>query len=177
MKIYDGFLPKNQKKGYMGYYPVTNAEEWEELPAVYKAMEWFPVEIYNSRWRHKETTVAEYIEFDVTYLEPYKIRAKVLVHVQEIQTILFCYFKDTQCHLHSISGVIFDNGEKWPAKWLQDSRTGSFAIYASGKPIGCQGGYMGFIPNNIERTEDGFKWSGVKTNGHRSHYEVTNPFE
>lgn len=170
------FLPPRPLNGHIGYYPVCNAEEWDNLPAVYKAMEWFPVEVYNREWHKKETTVAEYVEFDVVYMEPYKIRATVRVHVQEVQKILFCLFENPDCHLYTVSGVVFSNGERWGAKWLQDRTTGAFAIYASGKLIGKQGGFMGFVPNQIERTEDdGWKWN-YKTSGNRCHYTLLNPF-
>lgn len=175
--MYEEFLPKEYKNGKIGYYPVMNAEEWEELPAVYKAMEWFPVEVYNRVYKHKERTVAEYIEFHVIYMTPYKIGATVKVHVQAIQKILFCNFGSADCHLYSVCGVVFDNGERWDAKWYQDQRTGAFAIYAGGKCIGRQGGYSGFIPNEIEKTEDGFKRTGYKDGANRCYYQLTNPFK
>ena len=151
--MYDGFLPKEQQKGKRGYYPVTTAEEWDALPKVYKAMEWFPVEVYNTYLGRKETTVAEYVEFDVVYMMPYRIHATVKVHIQEVQKILFCSFDDPQCQLYTVSGVVFSNGERWGAKWMQDTKTGSFAIYAGGKLVGKQGGYLGFIPCQIEKTD------------------------
>ena len=175
--MYENMMPKNLKKGKRGFYPVTTAEEWEELPAVYKAMEWFPVEVYNLSYKRKERTVAEYIEFEVPYMEPYGIRATVKVHVQEVQKILFCYHEDASCFLHSICGVVFANGERWGAKWEQDRKTGAYAVYASGKLIGKQGGYLGYIPTNIEKTEDGFKWAGFKNESEtRTHYALLNPF-
>lgn len=173
--MYDGFLPSEQKQGKRGFYPVANAEEWNELPKAYKAMEWFPIEVYNTKHKRMETTVAEYVEFDVIYMEPYKIRATVKVHVQEVQKILFCLFENAQCHLHSISGVVFANGERWGAEWKQDTKTGAFAVYASGKCIGKQGGYFGFIPCQIEKTDDGFEWKGF-TGENRCHYTLLNPF-
>lgn len=177
MSIYDGFLPENALEGHKGYYPVCNEKEWDALPDVYKAMEWFPVDVYNQRWRKTEKTVAEYVVFDVVYLKPYKIRASVKVHVQDVQKILFCLYNDTQCHLYTISHVIFANGEKWWAKWTQDATTGAFAVWADHKLVGQQGGFMGFIPSQIEKTEDGFKWSGFKAGQNRCHYELTNPFK
>lgn len=176
MKFYDGFLPKEPKPGKTGYYPVTNAKEWDELPEVYKAMEWFPVEVYNPGIKAKEMTVAEYVEFDVVHLLPYKVRATVRVHVQDVQKILFCHFKDPQCHLYSVSGVVFANGVRWHAKWFQDTTTGAFAIYAGGKSVGTQGGYMEFIPCQIEKTENGFKWTGFDMSKNRCHKDFMNPF-
>lgn len=172
------FFPKEQKSGRRGYYPVINAEEWEELPSVYKAMEWMPVEVYNDKQCHcrKEKTVAEYVVFDVVYAEPYRIRASVKVHVQEVQKILFCCFENPQFHLYSISSVIFANGVEWGAKWTQDPNTGAFAVWADHKLVGKQGGYRGFVPCQIEETEDGFKWSGYKRGKNRCHYTSLNPF-
>lgn len=169
------FLPKEPIKGHRGYYPVCNKAEWDALPEVYKSMEWFPVEVYNQAHRKSETTVAEYIEFDVTFLDAYKCRGVFRVHVQEVQKILFCAV-DSDIHLHSVCGVVFANGERWGAKWEQDTKTGAFAIYASGKLIGEQGGYLGFIPKDIEETEDGFKWKGIQNSGNRCHHTLLAPW-
>ena len=175
MGFYEGMMPKEQKQGYRGFYPVTSAEEWDELPVVYKVMEWMPVEVYNRGLNKTEQTVAEYIEFDVWYMEPYKIRATVRVHRENFQKIMFCSYDHAQCHLYTVSGVVFENGERWRAEWRQDSTTGAFAIYAGGKQIGMQGGYMGFIPSQVERTEDGFRWKGFTDTV--CHYQMTNPFK
>lgn len=171
------FMPKEQKKGYCGFYPVTNAEEWDELPVVYKAMEWFPVDVFDDYLRRKVRTIPEYVLFDAIYVEPYGIHATVKVHVQEVQKILFCNFPDSGLLLHSICGVVFQNGEEWMAEWKQDTRTGAFGVYAYGKLIGRQGGYLGAVPENIEETEDGFKWKGFGSYKNRCHYELSNPFE
>lgn len=176
MKLYEGMLPSEHINGKSGFYPVTSAEEWDNLPNVYKAMEWFPISVYNDRHKRREETVAEYIEFDVIYMEPYKIRATVRVHVQEVQKILFCLYNNKECHLYTISGVVFANGERWPAEWKQDAKTGAFAVYASGRVIGKQGGFFGHIPANIEKTENGFRWNSNYKSESRCHYEVSNPF-
>ena len=175
--MYENMMPSKPIEGHLGFYPACNAEEWENLPIVYRAMQWFPVEVYNTRLHKKETTVVESVIFDVVYLKPYKIRAKVEVHVQEVQNILFCLHENTDCHLYSICGVKFQNGEVCGAKWLQDSKTGAYAVYAYNKYVGMQGGFGGFIPENIEKTEDGWKWKGFVECGGRCHYELTNPFD
>lgn len=178
MKLANKFLPKEKIKGHRGYYPACNEQEWDNLPEVFRAMEWFPVEVYNNKQYHckKEITVAEYVVFDVVYAEPYKIRASVKVHVQDVQKILFCAFNNPQFHLYSISKVVFANGVEWGAKWTQDTKTGAFAVWACDKIVGKQGGYMGFIPCQIEETEEGFKWSGYHDGQNRCHYELLNPF-
>ena len=174
MGIYEGFLPKVQKEGYCGYYPVTSEQEWNDLPNVYKSMEWFPVEM--KRNGYTESTVVEYVEFEVVYMTPYKVRGTFRVHRQEIQKILFCSFPHADCLLYSINGVVFANGVRWGAKWLQDSTTGAFKVVAGGTTLGQQGGCQGFVPNNIERTEDGdWKYKGY-TKGNICHYECCNPF-
>lgn len=173
--MYEGMLPQKQIEGKRGYYPVTTAEEWDELPKVYKAMEWFPVDVYNRNLKKKEMTVAEYIEFDVVYMMPYRIHATVRVHVQEVQQILYCFHENADCRLYTVSGVVFRNGEHWGAEWKQDCKTGAFAIYASGKQIGMQGGYMGFIPCKVQKTEDGFKWD-FSNDKNRCHVSLLNPF-
>lgn len=177
MGMYDGMMPAKPIDGHRGFYPACNAEEWENVPKVYKAMEWFPVEVYNTRWRKKETTVVESVIFDVVYMRPYKIRARVEVHVQEVQNILFCAHENTDCLLYSICAVKFANGEEWGAEWKQDVWSGAFAVYASGKCVGKQGGYLGFVPENIEKTEDGWKWRGFAECDGRCHYALTNPFK
>ena len=176
MGMYDGFLPKERIDGHAGYYPVESAAEWDNLPAVYKSMEWFPIEM--KRNGYTEKTVAEYVEFDVTYMRPYKINATVRVHVSDVQKILFCYFKNAECLLYTVRGVVFANGVRWGAKWHQDSRTGAYQITAGGTRIGTQGGFLGFVPNNIERTDDGgWKYTGYKHGVNRCHYELLNPFK
>lgn len=175
--MYENMMPSKPIDGHRGFYPACNAEEWEAVPALYKAMEWFPIEVYNTRWRKNETTVVESVIFDVVFIRPYKCRARVEVHVQEVQNILFCSHKDPDCQLYSICAVKFANGEVWGAEWKQDTRTGAFAVYASGKQVGAQGGYMGFVPENIEKTEDGWKWKGFGNYSGRCHYALMNPFE
>lgn len=178
-KFLEKFLPEKPIEGKRGYYPVCNADEWEKLPNVYKAMEWFPTEMKDSRFDIIEKTSPEYIVFDVVYMKPYKISAKVKVHVQEVQKILFCLYPlDTQCRLHTVSAVIYENGAERRAEWLQDSQTGAYAIVDyRGNIVGKQGGFGGFIPNQIEETEDGFKWTGFKSGRNRCHYTLTNPFK
>jgi len=178
MKLYEGFMPMETKEGKWGFYPVVNEQEWDELPKVYKAMEWFPVDVYDVHLKKKVTSVPEYIEFDAVYMEPYKIRATVRVHVQEVQKILFCYFGDCQCHLYSVSGIVFQNGVRWGAEWIQDSKTGAFAIrLQGGKIAGKQGGFHGFVPSIIKRTEGGgFAYDSYATSENRCHYAFSNPF-
>ena len=177
MGMYDGMMPAKPISGHRGFYPACNAEEWESVPKVYKAMEWFPIEVYNTRWHKKETSVVEKVIFDVIFLKPYKVRARVEVHVQEVQNILFCLHENTDCHLYSICAVKFANGEEWGAEWKQDTKSGAFAVYASGHCVGMQGGFLGFVPENIEKTEDGWKWKGVVNCDGRCHYALMNPFK
>ena len=176
MSIYEGMLPKEYKKGKLGFYPVTNAQEWDDLPALYKEMDWYPQDVYDEFLRKNVRSIPEYVEFDVIYMEPYGINATVRVHVSDVQKILMCSFPKTQCHLYSIKSVVFQNGEVWGAKWQMDATTGAFAIFACGHCIARQGGYFGYIPKQIERTEDGWKWTGYKETPERCHYELLNPF-
>lgn len=174
-KMYDGLLPDKEIKGHQGYYPVCNAQEWDELPLPYKVMEWSPVKDYRDKGQLK---AVEAVIFDVTYMEPYKIRAKVSVHPQEVQKILFCLHKDTQCHLYSVCGIELDGGTQLGAKWLQDSISGAFAIVSGGQLVGQQGGFRGLIPERVQRLEDGtfaYGWN-MQNLTKRSHYEILNPF-
>lgn len=175
--MYENMMPSKPIGGHRGFYPVCNADEWENLPAVYKAMQWFPVDVYNIYHGKTETTVVEKVIYDVTFLRPYKVRARVEVHVQETQGILFCSHKDTDCHLYTICAVKFQNGVECGAEWRQDRNSGAFAVYAGGKRVGMQGGFMGFIPENIKKTEDGWKWKSVGTYEGRCHYALMNPFK
>ena len=177
MAMYENMMPPKPIDGHLGFYPACNAEEWENIPAIYKAMQWLPVEVYNTRHRQKETTVVEKVIYDVTFLKPYKVSARVEVHVQETQGILFCSHEHTDCQLYSICAVKFANGEVWGAEWKQDARSGAFAVYACGKRVGMQGGFLGFVPDNIEQTENGWKWKGFVNCEGRCHYALSNPFE
>ena len=153
------FLPKEQDNGKLGYYPVMNDEEWENLPIVYKAMEWFPIEVYNREWKIKETVTVEYVYFDM-FLTTHKVNAKVRVHRQEVPKLLYRHYADTECLFYTICGVEFSNGQYVAAKWYQDSVTGAFGVYTYGQFVGKQGGFQGYIPSIIEETEDGFKSKG-----------------
>ena len=173
---YDGMLPHKPLEGKRGYYPVCNAQEWDELPALYKAMEWSPLPDYRNKG---SLSAVKSVIFDVVYMEPYRISAKVHIHRQEVQKVLYCLFKDPQCHLYSICGVELESGTQYGAKWLQDSVTGSFGIYAGTHLCGRQGGFQGFVPANIERAADGtFKWKPYSrgTTGNVVSFEVSNPF-
>ena len=158
MELFKKFLPEKAIEGKIGYYPVMNDEEWEKLPAVYKAMEWFPVEVYNTALKRNETTVVEYVYFDM-FLTTYQMSVKVRVHRQEVPKLLFRSYRDNECLFYTICDVEFANGQRLPAKWLQDSRTGAFGVFC-GKCVGKQGGFQGYVPSNIEETEDGFKYKG-----------------
>lgn len=171
---YKDMLPKEEKAGKLGYYPVSNYEEWETLPDLYKTMEWEPVkDPHNTKMR----SAVKAVIFDVPFIEPYGIRGKVSVHPQDVQKILFCLFKDTQCHLYTISAVELENGRRIPAEWLQDSILGAFCIKAGGEYIAKQGGFGGFIPEHINKTEDGsFKFDFRYGEGKTTHYTLLNPF-
>ena len=174
MSRYDNMLPAEPIKGKLGYYPVKTKEEWDELPAIYKAMDWFPAKDYRNKG---ELSAVKSVIFDVVYMTPYKISAKVSVHRQEIQKILFCSYGDTQCHLYSVGGVELESGTVLRAKWLQDTTTGAYSIVANGVTVAKQGGFGGYIPKGIEVTEDGgFKYNWNRAEGCIGHYEVSNPF-
>lgn len=175
MSMYDGMLPQKAIPGHRGYYPVCNAKEWEQLPDLYKVMEWDAVKdpFHKGRLRAVKSVV-----FDVTYLEPYGVGARVSVHPQEVQKILFCSFDRPECHLYSICEVELEGGSRLPAKWYQDSNTGSFCIYAGGNVVARQGGFHGFIPEHISVLEDGtFKYDRQYNSGKTHHYTLSNPFK
>lgn len=173
---YVGMLPAMHLEGKRGYYPVCNAQEWEQLPDLYKAMEWTPVPDYKDQWKLKAVTA---VIFDVVHMEPYQIHAKVAVHPQEVQKILFCLHENPPCHLYSVCGVELFGGTRLSAKWLQDSVTGSFGIYAGDNLCGRQGGFQGFVPACIERqADDTFKYKHYSRglSGNIVHMEFGNPF-
>ena len=145
MELFKKFLPKDEIKGKIGYYPVMNDEEWENLPVVYKAMEWFPIEVYNHEWKIKETVTVEYVYFDM-FLPEHKVSAKVRVHREDVPKLLYRYYANNECHFYTICGVEFTNHQYVAAKWYQDSRTGAFGVYTYGRYVGKQGGFQGYVP-------------------------------
>ena len=174
MGWYDNMLPKHQIEGHRGYYPVTSAKEWDELPALYKVMDWNPVKDPHNK---DKLTHVKSVIFDVTFMQPYGISAEVAVHPSEVQKLLFCSFKKADCHLFSVCGIELDSGTRLPAKWLQDSTSGAFAILTCDNYVGMQGGFRGHIPEGVRRLDDGtfkYDWSMKKTK--ISHYELSNPF-
>ena len=75
MGWYDNMLPKHQIEGHRGYYPVTSAKEWDELPALYKVMDWNPVKDPHNK---DKLTHVKSVIFNVTFTQPYGISAEVL---------------------------------------------------------------------------------------------------
>ena len=172
---YKEMLPAEYNSNKLGYYPVTSKEEWEALPDLYKTMEWYPVKDPH----HKGTLSAvKSVIFDVLYMDPYGIHAKVYVHPSEVHKILFCLFKDTDCHLYSISGIELESGTRLSTKWQQDTTTGAFAVYCGGTPVARQGGFLAYVPESVQRTEDGtFKYDFHHTSGKICYYTLLNPFD
>ncbi len=179
MKMYEGMLRKEEKAGKLNYYPVSSKEEWEELPDLYKVMEWEQVRDPYSSGKHDTYSAVKSVFFDVTYMEPYGISAKVSVHPQEVQKILFCSFDKTDCHLYSICGVELENGTRLNAKWVQDSVSGAFAVVLDhGQYVARQGGFGGHVPEHIQQQEDGsFKYDFKYNTGKTTHYALSNPFD
>ena len=174
MGWYDNMLPKQQIEGHRGYYPVTSAKEWENLPDLYKVMDWNAVKDPHN---NNKLTGVKSVIFDVTYMQPYGISAKVSVHPSEVQKILFCSFKNADCHLNSVCGIELDSGTQLSAKWLQDSTSGAFAIFACNSYVGMQGGFRGHIPEGVRCLENGtFKYDFSMEKSKISHYELSNPF-
>ena len=171
---YDGMLSVCPKPGYRGYYPVTSREEWEALPDLYKVMEWEPVKDPRNA---NQLCAVKAVIFDVVHLQPYGINAKVSVHPEDVQQILFCSFENPDCHLYSVCGVELEGGSRLPAKWLQDSVTGAFGIYTGDTCIGRQGGFGGYIPEHVQKIEDGtFRFDFQYGSGKKVHYALHNPF-
>lgn len=173
-RTYEGMLPPEEIPGHRGYYPASNFGEWEQLPDLYKAMEWAPAPDHHNKG---ELRAVKAIIFDVVHMEPYKISGEMSVHPQEIQKILFCLYDNPQCHLYSISAVELDGGTRLAAHWLQDSISGAFGVYAGGCCVGRQGGFQGFVPACIERTEDGqLSYNCQYDHTKRVFMEHSNPF-
>lgn len=174
------FLPKVVNSNKLGYYPVVNHQEWEELPAVYKAMDWFPVETMRTDFLGrtiKEKSFVKHVVFNATYIEPYGISGKVSIHRESVQKVLFCYFGQTQCNLYDICEVEFENGVRRAAKWVYDSQTHAFAVMCGNNCVGKQGGFMGYVPDRITETENGFEYKqGYQYGTNISHFELLNPF-
>ena len=180
--MYSKFLPKKAIEGKCGYYPVASREEWEELPAVYKAMEWFPMQINRYGYGGNvimEKTFPKNVIFDCPHIEPYGVSGKVSVHRERVQKILFCLFGRSDCHLYTVCEVEFENGVRRYAKWYQDSRTGAYAIYCGSTCVAKQGGFQAHVPAIIEETEEGFEYKqgyNAYNSSTINHYEYSNPF-
>lgn len=175
MSMYEDMLLKNPLPGHRGYYPVCSAEEWEQLPDLYKVMEWHSIK---DPYDKDKLKAVKSVVFDVTYMEPYGINAKVSVHPQEVQKILFCSFDRPECHLYSICEVELEGGSRLPAKWYQDNLTGAFAIYAGRYCVARQGGFEGFIPEHVDVLKDGtFKYDFKYNVAPIAHYALSNPFK
>lgn len=174
VRPYEAMLPTPAKPGYRGYYPVTSREEWDELPDLYKVMEWEPVRDPRSKGQLRAVKA---VIFDVPHMAPYGVRAKVSVHPEDVQQILFCSFPKADCHLYSICGIELEGGTRIPAKWLQDTTTGAFGIFANDECVARQGGFQGYIPEHIKQLEDGsFKFDFQYGTGKTVHYALHNPY-
>lgn len=173
---YEGMLPKKEIPGHQGYYPACSQEEWDALPALYKAMDWRAIpDPYD---KNKKLRAVKAVIFDVVYMEPYSVSAKVSVHPEHVHEILFCSHKRPQCQLYSVCGVELEGGRQLGASWRQDTATGAFGIYSGGELVARQGGFMGHIPDRIEKTEDGsFRYKQhYQPNKVTSYYSYVNPF-
>jgi len=171
---YEGMLPNPSKPGYRGYYPVTNREEWDKLPDLYKVMEWEPVKDPHNK---NQLRAVKAVVFDVPHMTPYGVRAKVSVHPEDVHQILFCSFPKTDCHLYSICSVELAGGTRLPAKWLQDTTTGAFGIFVNNDCIARQGGFRGYIPDHVKQLDDGtFKFDFKYGTGKTVHYALHNPY-
>ncbi len=140
------FLPEKPIAGHTGFYPCANKEAWrDDLPLPMRCSTWFHEE---GRARVKA------VVFDV-WFDNYGIKANVHVHPQEAFKALFC-LNDGGTPLYSVVAVILEDGSQWPAKWWQDSNTGSFAIgKLNGGYFGCQGGFLKHLPENCYKNEAG----------------------
>lgn len=138
---YKPFLPETPIQGHIGYYPCGKEEDWYRLPLPLRCATWYEGKI-------------EAIIFD-TWLENYKISAKIEVHPQHVFKALFTLSNgDTQ--LYSVCGIRFKDGKRTFAKWWQDATSGAFAITdLSGHVYGKQGGYKQHFPANVEIKSDG----------------------
>lgn len=175
MKNYEDILPAQSKPGHRGYYPVTSKEEWDELPNLYKVMEWEQVKDPFDKGKLKPVKA---VIFDAVHMEPYGINAKVSVHPENVHKILFCSFKHTDCHLYSISGIELEGGHRLHAKWLQDTVSGAFGIMCGDHIVARQGGFGGYIPERVKKLEDGtFKFDFVSDSGKTAFYTLLNPFK
>ena len=176
MSRYERMLPKAPIEGHIGFYPIKNAEQWEALPDLYKVMEWEQV-VDPFHKGHKLRAVTSVI-FNVTFMQPYGIRAEVAVHPADVQKLLFCnYGLDMQCHLYEIVGIELDGGTRLRASWVQDEVTGSFAIKSCGRYVARQGGFDGFVPKSVNVMEDGsYKFDFSHNRSATAHFEFSNPF-
>lgn len=138
---YKPFLPEPPIQGHVGYYPCKTVEDWHTLPLPLRCSTWYAGNI-------------EAVIFD-TWLDNYKIKARVEVHPQHVFKALFT-LSNGGTQLYSVCGIRFSDGTRTFAKWYQDTISGAFAITGNrGRVYGKQGGYQQHIPANVEVREDG----------------------
>lgn len=187
MPIYEGMLPVKPIEGHRGYYPVANSEQWKALPDLYKVMTW--TSVVDPKDKQQRLSPVKSVTFDVVYMQPYGINARVSIHPSHVLPVLFTSHKNADCHLYSICEVELASGTKLPAKWLQDSTTGAFAVLVGTNHTqyaAMQGGFSGHVPEFMNRLDDGswkYDYSSAMTAASSGkmkvtqHYALSNPFD
>lgn len=136
---YKPFMPETPIEGRMGFYPCTQ-NEWKSLPLPLRCATWFRRDI-------------EAVIFDA-WLDNYRFRANVEVHPEYAFKAVFSQsYGGTQ--LYSIVGIRTTDGKRIGAKWLQDTASGAFAIFAGGDCIAKQGGYKAHMPEICQEKSGG----------------------
>ena len=113
---------------------VKNEAEWNALPEIMKAVQWFRVKI--------DIEPAIHFESAPRYFEISRCGRRKLVERFEVTEHILTG--------GAVTAVVFENSVKAPATLVIDDSTGAFAVKVFGKMVLKQGGFGGFIPSNME---------------------------
>ena len=157
-------LPEKPLEGRRGYYPVLNQAEWEDLPAIYKAVTWNPhTRVYNDKTRQNEKSRPKNVIYNTVYEDAYGCSCYIYAPIENAAQIHMSLLPQESIFSGStIAGIQFENGTSYSAEKKWDPETGSMSIYSYGQPVGIQGGCHGHIPEGISYQDATGKWTFEK---------------
>lgn len=142
---------------------VATTEDWNALPDLYKAAQWF--------YRDIQVPGREDIKFKSVPILV-EIKHKGVTKLVTVRGILGSLTRKKGCE---VTGVVFHNFIRVDAELLEDDN-GTIAIRAAGVIVIKQGGYDEFIPSNMEWDDaaNGYAFDHAL---HTNCYYEADPFE